>query len=43
MCCSDQLNPPAHTDSDISVAIPEGDILHCGDTYWNGIYPFIDY
>jgi hypothetical protein len=19
------------------------DILHCGDTYWNGIYPFIDY
>jgi len=17
--------------------------LHCGDTYWNGIYPFIDY
>jgi glyoxylase-like metal-dependent hydrolase (beta-lactamase superfamily II) len=34
---------PAHTDSDISVAIPEGDILHCGDTYWNGIYPFIDY
>jgi len=17
-------------------------ILHCGDTYWNGIYPFID-
>jgi glyoxylase-like metal-dependent hydrolase (beta-lactamase superfamily II) len=34
---------PAHTDSDISVAIPEADILHCGDTYWNGIYPFIDY
>jgi glyoxylase-like metal-dependent hydrolase (beta-lactamase superfamily II) len=34
---------PAHTDSDISVAIPEADIVHCGDTYWNGIYPFIDY
>jgi glyoxylase-like metal-dependent hydrolase (beta-lactamase superfamily II) len=34
---------PAHTDSDISVTIPEGDIFHCGDTYWNGIYPFIDY
>src|SRR5262249_45645884 len=33
----------AHTDSDISVTIPELDILHCGDTYWNGIYPFIDY
>jgi glyoxylase-like metal-dependent hydrolase (beta-lactamase superfamily II) len=34
---------PAHTDSDISVTIPEADILHTGDTYWNGIYPFIDY
>ena len=33
----------AHTDSDISVTIPEADILHTGDTYWNGIYPFIDY
>ncbi len=34
---------PAHTDSDISVTIPEADILHCGDTFWNGVYPFIDY
>jgi glyoxylase-like metal-dependent hydrolase (beta-lactamase superfamily II) len=34
---------PAHTDSDISVTFAEADILHCGDTYWNGIYPFIDY
>ena len=34
---------PAHTDSDISVAIPEADVFHCADTYWNGIYPFIDY
>src|SRR6516162_2644820 len=34
---------PAHTDSDISVAIPEADVFHCGDTYWNGFYPFIDY
>ena len=34
---------PAHTDSDISVAIVESDIFHCADTYWNGIYPFIDY
>jgi glyoxylase-like metal-dependent hydrolase (beta-lactamase superfamily II) len=34
---------PAHTDSDISVSFAEADILHCGDTYWNGIYPFIDY
>src|SRR5262249_26488825 len=34
---------PAHTDGDISVTFTEADILHCGDTYWNGIYPFIDY
>ena len=34
---------PAHTDSDISVRFADADILHCGDTYWNGIYPFIDY
>jgi glyoxylase-like metal-dependent hydrolase (beta-lactamase superfamily II) len=34
---------PAHTDSDISVTFSEADILHVGDTYWNGIYPFIDY
>lgn len=34
---------PAHTDCDISVTFSEADILHCGDTYWNGFYPFIDY
>jgi glyoxylase-like metal-dependent hydrolase (beta-lactamase superfamily II) len=34
---------PAHTDSDISVYFSESDILHTGDTFWNGIYPFIDY
>jgi glyoxylase-like metal-dependent hydrolase (beta-lactamase superfamily II) len=34
---------PAHTDSDISVYFTESDILHTGDTFWNGIYPFIDY
>ncbi|MET0408648.1 MAG: MBL fold metallo-hydrolase [Hyphomicrobium sp.] len=34
---------PAHTDSDISVHFAEADILHVGDTFWNGIYPFIDY
>jgi glyoxylase-like metal-dependent hydrolase (beta-lactamase superfamily II) len=34
---------PAHTDSDISVNFAEADILHVADTYWNGIYPFIDY
>ena len=34
---------PAHTDSDISVTFTEADVLHVADTYWNGIYPFIDY
>lgn len=34
---------PAHTDGDISVTFAEADIVHVGDTYWNGIYPFIDY
>jgi glyoxylase-like metal-dependent hydrolase (beta-lactamase superfamily II) len=34
---------PAHTDSDISVTFQEPDILHAADTYWNGVYPFIDY
>jgi glyoxylase-like metal-dependent hydrolase (beta-lactamase superfamily II) len=33
----------AHTDTDISVHFTEADILHCGDTFWNGLYPFIDY
>jgi glyoxylase-like metal-dependent hydrolase (beta-lactamase superfamily II) len=33
----------AHTDGDISVTFREADILHVADTYWNGIYPFIDY
>jgi glyoxylase-like metal-dependent hydrolase (beta-lactamase superfamily II) len=34
---------PAHTDSDISVTFAEANIMHVGDTFWNGIYPFIDY
>jgi glyoxylase-like metal-dependent hydrolase (beta-lactamase superfamily II) len=34
---------PAHTDSDISVTFTEADIVHVADTFWNGIYPFIDY
>jgi glyoxylase-like metal-dependent hydrolase (beta-lactamase superfamily II) len=34
---------PAHTDSDISVVFEEADIIHVGDTWWNGFYPFIDY
>jgi len=34
---------PAHTDSDISVHFTNVDIIHVGDTFWNGFYPFIDY
>jgi glyoxylase-like metal-dependent hydrolase (beta-lactamase superfamily II) len=33
----------AHTDSDIGIHFANEDILHTGDIYWNGIYPFIDY
>jgi glyoxylase-like metal-dependent hydrolase (beta-lactamase superfamily II) len=38
-----QYYGPAHTDSDISVHFAEADILHVADTFWNGVYPFIDY
>ena len=34
---------PAHTDSDLSVYFTEADVLHTGDIWWNGFYPFIDY
>jgi glyoxylase-like metal-dependent hydrolase (beta-lactamase superfamily II) len=34
---------PAHTDSDIYVHFIGADIIHVGDTFWNGYYPFIDY
>jgi len=34
---------PAHTDCDISVNFLDAEILHVGDTWWNGFYPFIDY
>lgn len=33
----------AHTDGDISVTFVEADVVHAGDLYWNGSYPFIDY
>ena len=34
---------PAHTDTDISVHFADADILHAGDTFFNGVYPVIDY
>lgn len=34
--------PPAHTDGDSIVHFREADVLHTGDVYFNGMYPFID-
>ena len=33
----------AHTDGDVSAHFVDADVLHTGDTWWNGYYPFIDY
>lgn len=34
--------PPAHTDSDIYVRYENANVLHMGDVWFNGTYPFID-
>lgn len=34
--------PPAHTDTDIFVFFPKANVLHMGDVFFNGFYPFID-
>jgi glyoxylase-like metal-dependent hydrolase (beta-lactamase superfamily II) len=34
---------PSHTDSDVSAYFIEADVLHTGDTWFNGHYPSIDY
>jgi glyoxylase-like metal-dependent hydrolase (beta-lactamase superfamily II) len=34
---------PSHTDGDLSVYFIKADVLFTGDTWWNGLYPFIDY
>jgi glyoxylase-like metal-dependent hydrolase (beta-lactamase superfamily II) len=33
---------PAHTDSDIYVHFHNANVLHAGDIWFNGMYPFID-
>lgn len=33
---------PAHTDSDIYIHFHKADVLHVGDVWFNGFYPFID-
>ena len=35
--------PPAHTDTDVVVHFQKADLIHAGDLYFNGGYPFIDY
>jgi glyoxylase-like metal-dependent hydrolase (beta-lactamase superfamily II) len=42
-CIALKFYGPAHTDSDIQVHFTEADVVHLGDTWWNGDYPFIDY
>ena len=32
-----------HTDGDLYVRFMRADVLQTGDTFWNGVYPFIDY
>ncbi len=34
--------PHAHTDGDALVFFPRANVLHMGDVYFNGLYPFID-
>jgi len=34
--------PNAHTDGDVIVHLLKSDVIHMGDVYWNGLYPFID-
>ena len=34
--------PRAHTDGDAIVQFVKSDVIHMGDTYFNGMYPFID-
>ena len=33
---------PAHTDTDIYIHFHNADVLHVGDIFFNGMYPFID-
>ena len=37
-----EVVPPAHTDTDVFVHFTKANVLHMGDVYFNGVYPFID-
>ena len=34
--------PPAHTDTDIYIRYTKSNVIHLGDLFFNGMYPFID-
>ena len=34
--------PPAHTDGDSVIHFKKANVVHMGDLYFNGLYPFID-
>jgi glyoxylase-like metal-dependent hydrolase (beta-lactamase superfamily II) len=34
--------PPAHTDGDAVIRFTKANVVHMGDLYMNGFYPFID-
>lgn len=34
--------PPAHTDGDVLVHFRRANVIHAGDTYFNGAYPLVD-
>jgi cyclase len=34
--------PPAHTDTDVIVRFEKANVLHAGDVFFNGVYPYID-
>ena len=35
--------PPAHTDSDVIVRFEKANVVHTGDIFFRGMFPFIDY
>jgi cyclase len=37
-----QYFQPAHTDTDIYIHFQKANVIHMGDTFFNGFYPFID-
>lgn len=34
--------PPSHTDTDVYVRYTKANVIHLGDTFFNGMYPYID-